>query len=268
MHEGLHSLSGREIEVLRLLLSGHDAKSVARELELSVHTVNDRLRDARRKLGVSSSREAARVLAMAERERPQFLGPKKLRGDGDAQAAWSPKNLGFAPDFHAAKKMGLAAPAVATDSETAIRRKGVGSPLAWLAGGVVVMSVIVAALGAPSLFHKDGSGTLAPAPAAAQPAIDLMPLADANRDGKVSADEYDAFSRQGWPFASKGKDAVRWAELDAMARVSMLGIVPDAEGKITRQMYIDAIPGRFKMFDKDGDGALSADEINGQAFQN
>ena len=59
MHEDLKALSAREKEALRLLLAGHDAKSTARSLGLSVHTVNEHLRDARRKLGVSSSREAA-----------------------------------------------------------------------------------------------------------------------------------------------------------------------------------------------------------------
>ena len=44
-------LSEREKEALRLLLVGHDAKSIATMLGLSVHTINDRLRDARRKLG-------------------------------------------------------------------------------------------------------------------------------------------------------------------------------------------------------------------------
>jgi DNA-binding CsgD family transcriptional regulator len=268
MHEGLHSLSGREVEVLRLLVTGHDAKSVARELGLSVHTVNDRLRDARRKLGVSSSREAARLLATAEQQRAKFSAPKKFGEPGGAQATWTPKNLGSGHDFHADKKMGLAGGALGTDSEGAIRRKAMRSPFAWLGGGVVLMSIIVAALGVPPVFRNAGSGTSAPASAAAQPEIDVMPLADVDRDGRVSADEYDAFSRQGWRFASKGRDRVRWAELDAMARVGMLGIVPDAQGVITRQMYIDAIPGRFKMFDKDGDGVLSADEINGRAFQN
>ena len=53
-------MNEREKEALRLLLVGHDAKSIANTLGLSVYTINDRLRDARRKLGVSSSREAAR----------------------------------------------------------------------------------------------------------------------------------------------------------------------------------------------------------------
>jgi DNA-binding CsgD family transcriptional regulator len=74
----MKSLSEREQETLRLLLAGHDAKSIARHLGLSVHTVNDRLREARRKLGVSSSREAARLLAQADADHPNSLAHKKF----------------------------------------------------------------------------------------------------------------------------------------------------------------------------------------------
>ena len=51
---------------------------MARELGLSVHTINERLRAARRKLGVSSSREAARLLGEAERAIPNSLGDNNL----------------------------------------------------------------------------------------------------------------------------------------------------------------------------------------------
>lgn len=64
--EGVDALTDKEKLVLRLLVRGHDAKSVARALDTSVHTINERLRVARRKLAVSSSREAARVLLEAE----------------------------------------------------------------------------------------------------------------------------------------------------------------------------------------------------------
>ena len=56
------ALTEKEKQTLRLIVRGHDAKSTARSLGLSVHTINERLRDARRKLAVSSSREAARIL--------------------------------------------------------------------------------------------------------------------------------------------------------------------------------------------------------------
>ena len=47
MADGVASLTDREREVLRLLLAGHTAKTIAIELDLSVHTVNDYLREAR-----------------------------------------------------------------------------------------------------------------------------------------------------------------------------------------------------------------------------
>ena len=62
----VQNLTPRQKEILRLLLNGYDAKSAGRELGISVHTVNEHLREARRHLGVSSSREAARMLRQAE----------------------------------------------------------------------------------------------------------------------------------------------------------------------------------------------------------
>ena len=69
MHEGYDALTDKEKETLRLMVRGHDAKSAATALELSVHTINERLRAARRKLEVTSSREAARLVF--EREGPE-----------------------------------------------------------------------------------------------------------------------------------------------------------------------------------------------------
>jgi DNA-binding CsgD family transcriptional regulator len=73
---GFDDIPEREREVLRLLVRGHDAKSIARALDLSVHVVNERLRDSRRRLGVSSSREAARILAA--QEETDFLGDERI----------------------------------------------------------------------------------------------------------------------------------------------------------------------------------------------
>lgn len=66
MTDGYQSLTEKEKEALRLIVRGHDAKSTADKLGLSVHTINERLRAARRKLSVTSSREAARVLLSRE----------------------------------------------------------------------------------------------------------------------------------------------------------------------------------------------------------
>ncbi len=89
MAHDVSALLEREKDVLRLLLVGHDAKSIARHLDLSTHIVNERLRDARRKLGVGSSREAARLLAQAEADNPKKFGDKDF---GYPQAAVAVKD--------------------------------------------------------------------------------------------------------------------------------------------------------------------------------
>lgn len=81
MADRLADVTDKEKEALRLLLAGHDAKSSARELDVSVHTLNDRLRSVRRKLGVTTSKEAARILGAAERE--DDTGREQDDGGGD-----------------------------------------------------------------------------------------------------------------------------------------------------------------------------------------
>jgi len=56
------ALNVRELEVLRLLAEGHTIKSIAAQLGRTEASINERLRDARRKTGVGSSRELARQL--------------------------------------------------------------------------------------------------------------------------------------------------------------------------------------------------------------
>jgi hypothetical protein len=104
------------------------------------------------------------------------------------------------------------------------------------------------------------------APAVAQD-FDLMAIADGNSDGKVTLEEYTAFSTQGWGFVSQGKDKVKVGDLDPQAQLAFFAIQPNAEGYVTQQMYMDAIPARFKLFDADGNGSLNADELNGRALQ-
>jgi DNA-binding CsgD family transcriptional regulator len=61
-------LLDREKEILRLIVRGYDTKAIARELQLSNNVINERLREVRKKLGVTSSREAARHLANIEQD--------------------------------------------------------------------------------------------------------------------------------------------------------------------------------------------------------
>lgn len=56
------ALTEKELEILRLLTAGHTVKSIAARLDRSETSIHERLRDARRKTGVGSSRELARLV--------------------------------------------------------------------------------------------------------------------------------------------------------------------------------------------------------------
>jgi DNA-binding CsgD family transcriptional regulator len=66
-------LNAAERTALRLLAKGHTAKSIANLTDRSVGAVNERLREARRKTGVGSSRELARLFA-AQENRDELIG--------------------------------------------------------------------------------------------------------------------------------------------------------------------------------------------------
>ncbi|MEP2103392.1 MAG: DUF4019 domain-containing protein [Parasphingorhabdus sp.] len=127
MSEDYHALTEKEKETLRLLVRGHDTKTIARHLDLSVHTINERLRNARQKMSVSSSRQAARLLLDKEGDHPSFLADRFL---GEAEST-----------------DGLLAHDTPDDGH------GSRIPLAMLTG-VFIMSFIVAALAFSSLSQN------------------------------------------------------------------------------------------------------------------
>lgn len=69
----LHDLSEGQRACLRGVLAMRSSKEIAKELGISPHTVDKRLKDAMKILGVSSRVEAARMLASEEREGYQPL---------------------------------------------------------------------------------------------------------------------------------------------------------------------------------------------------
>jgi DNA-binding CsgD family transcriptional regulator len=69
----LSRLNAAERTVLDLLAQGHTAKSIATITGRSVGSVNERLREARRKTGIGSSRELARLFA-AQESRDDLIG--------------------------------------------------------------------------------------------------------------------------------------------------------------------------------------------------
>jgi DNA-binding CsgD family transcriptional regulator len=82
----LACLNDKEREILGLLVAGHTVKSIATRLGRSEASINERLREARRKTGVGSSRELARLLdAQKNRDRKTDLASPTGSQDHSAQ---------------------------------------------------------------------------------------------------------------------------------------------------------------------------------------
>lgn len=149
------TLNHKELAVLRLLASGHTAKTIAAQLGCSEGAINERLRDARRKTGVGSSRELARRL--------------------DAQKIWD-ENIGLSP------------PAGPTDPSGDAARSG---PVQPKGRSVMLVSFIAAAaLAAGGLIvatpPADPAPTVAPAAGiAGRWALDLSGVPEAERPQRV-----------------------------------------------------------------------------------
>ena len=225
MTTGLDALTEKEKQTLRLILRGHDAKSAARELALSVHTVNERLRDARRKLGVTSSREAARRLLAEETPEspPEILADKPL---GDASGAVS-----------AAEEAASAACRWAWF--------GLGPGLALPTIGVLAMSLILAVL----LLPASPISVLASAPAvmtaaaaesevaaAARAAEDFLKLIDESR----WADSYAATGAQ----FRQLNTLKRWAEVSEKVRPPLGKLLTR---NLTTNEYVPAPPEGYRL---------------------
>ncbi|MFM5918605.1 MAG: DUF4019 domain-containing protein [Novosphingobium sp.] len=192
MVHGYQALSEKEKQTLRLLLSGYDAKSMARHLGLSVHTVNERLRDARRKMETSSSREAARQLREVEDAHPEILGDDEL-GDAVQPAAG-------AVTSHQPSEV------------VAIRRPG------WIIGGIAMLFAITLAaltsLNGPSQVAQPvvaaaaasaQNATESEAAAAAQHWLELVDAKDWNASYELTTNAFrTANTLEGWTSAALG----------------------------------------------------------------
>jgi DNA-binding CsgD family transcriptional regulator len=225
MHEPSQTLSEREKETLRLLLKGHDAKSIAVALGLSVHTVNERLREARRKLGVGSSRAAARLLAQMEAQHPNFLEDMELGV--------------------------VAATARGGEPGASTRRRRVGHWTAWLSGGLAIMLAIVAAAAIAMALQGDGKVTPPAALSASSSASDQASTASAEAWAKLLDGQRwaESWASSGGVFRSKVTQAdwtatvqplrqklgtVSSRSLKSISSATSLPGVPDGEYKIVQ----------------------------------
>ncbi|SFK34145.1 regulatory protein, luxR family [Sphingomonas sp. NFR04] len=210
------ALTEREKTTLRLLLAGHDAKSIARELGLSVHTVNERLRDARRKLGVASSREAARRLAESEAADPQK--------PGDAPFGVSPAPVFMAsPDLPAVRPQRL-------------------PRLAWLSGGMLIMSLFIAAVAAIALHAPSAPAPQAPVTA---PAAENTPASlDAALAWVALVDQgkwQESWQAAAGMFRAQVSDA-RWAEMVTPVRKPLGAVVSRTFESVLKSKTLPGAP--------------------------
>ena len=195
---GYQALTDKEKETLRLLVNGYDAKSMARHLGLSVHTINERLRDARRKMATSSSREAARLVRAEEyRTPPKLLGDERL---GEAAAVAAVAEL--AP----------------TDEVPGRRLRRFG----WIAGGIAMsFTLALLALSALSGTAQAPSATLPPVAMSETMAGDAaqvwLELGDAGRWDEAYAGTSASFQHL--------NTGARWSEVSQRVRAPLGALV-------------------------------------------
>ncbi len=156
----LAALNDKELEVLRLLAAGHTVKSIAASLDRTEGSINERLRDARRKTGIGSSRELARLL--------------------DAQKIWD-------------RNIDLPAPGASTEEAIRpaiagrIRSKGTIAMLATLslaATGLAMMAADPAPQAAPAQAVE--AGVTGPSSLAGRWALDVQRIPANERPQRVT----------------------------------------------------------------------------------
>ncbi|WP_277970093.1 helix-turn-helix domain-containing protein [Sphingomonas echinoides] len=219
--DGIGTLTEKEKQTLRLIVRGHDAKSTARSLNLSVHTINERLRDARRKMAVSSSREAARILFEAEGERS---APPTPELSGDTQ-------------------IGEDAPSSAPDQDEA-PGKGVGPAVRRPAMliGVLVMTLALALLALLAMPH---SAPPVPPPADSAKAPNAA-VVDTARNWLALLDQSrwdDSYRLTGKAFR-KVNSVQMWTAASNTARVPLGGMVSRV---LESQQYFPAPPEGYQV---------------------
>ncbi|MHA6720588.1 DUF4019 domain-containing protein [Sphingomonas sp. RS6] len=214
-------LTDKEKQTLRLMVRGHDAKSIARSLGLSVHTINERLREARRKMAVSSSREAARLLLEAE--------------DGLAPA--SPENrvdTGIGED-----------PAPMTADPVAAPPMGAGwagRPL-WIVAGALTMMIALSAL-AFAVLPPSGALPVRQAATDPVPANAEVVQAALNWLSLVDQGKWDESYRGTTAAFRKLNSAKTWASVSERVRPPLGAVLSRT---LLRQENLPAPPGGYEV---------------------
>lgn len=238
MTDRIASLTEREQEVLRLLLAGHTAKSAASALDLSVHTINDYLREARKKLGVGSSKEAARLLSDHDATHKN-LGPENLGPHNPDPQNLGPQQIGMG-EGGSAKHIAITNP-----KQTSHRAK-----IAWVIGGIAMLSIIAAiavvTMSGSHPVNADGTEVELSATdkALERDALDWIKLID---EGDYAA----SWNAAGTTF-QEGVTAEKWAEMADQVRAPLGTVSTRSLKAVTVQKDVPNAPKgdyRFVQFD-------------------
>lgn len=236
------ALTEKEKQTLRLIVRGHDAKSIARRLDLSVHTINERLRDARRKMAVSSSREAARLL---------------LEAEGGDEPASTPEYIGDKP-------IGADAPEISMDQEDApIGGVGRVTRPHWIIIGVCLMTLVLGLLALTALPYLASAPasplTASSVPAAASEAP-RAEVVDAARQWLVLGDQGrwdDGYRATGSAFRKLNTSEI-WASVSQKVRVPLGALI---SRDFLSQQYLPAPPLGYEVVKFRTDFANKADAV-------
>ena len=201
------SLTEREKEALRRWLDHKSAKEIALELGISHHAVEKRLKMARVKLGVATSREAARMLADAEGYGQTVAAPADLPPPADPRPSWHYRPLvigGLAMLTLTVLGLALAAAypaAEPTEIEIDGKIERVFAYLDRDRSGYLESPespfVAVAFVDPNGGDTREGSAVIGNSDDPAQ-VTEFYAAADTDRDGRVSLDEYRVWSEARW----------------------------------------------------------------------
>ena len=95
---GIDTLTQRQKEILRLISQHMQAKEVARALNISERTVKTHTDAARKRLGVATSRDAARLLAAHEAQDVAPVPGSNVPGPLVPGGRWPPRPMDGGPD--------------------------------------------------------------------------------------------------------------------------------------------------------------------------
>ena len=204
-------LTPREKEVLRAWLDHKSAKEIALDLGITHHAVEKRLKMARTKLGAGSSREAARMLAAAECAAEGYgravTGSPDLSPHTDPRSSWRHRPLvigGIAMVSLTVLSLALAATypvARPTEIEIETDLSEVFAHLDRNDSGYLENpeSPFVAAtfVNPTDSDQRERDAVIGDKDDPAQVA-EFYAAADADRDGRVSLDEYRVWTKASW----------------------------------------------------------------------